>query len=187
VIDDQPKLFEMDRPARPDRMSYKDMRGMESLSRHTDPLPSYVAADKVRQSGLAGKQRLQVYHGLRAHQGATSAELAQALGCDRYTPSRRLPELERAGWVCRGRRRRCSVSGIISETWFIARPWAEGRMSGAKVPSRTAQQAAPATDAGLPGHVLSPAERSQVRQRLIASGGPAGRFLQGLDNGGQKG
>lgn len=178
MIDDQPKLFETERPTRPDRMPYEDMRGMEPLSRHTDPLPSYAAADKVKRTGLGGRQRLQVYHGLRVHQGATSAELAQALGCDRYVPSRRLPELERAGWVCRGRRRRCSVSGIVSETWFIARPWLEkpATTKGGKSPT-------PKRPGGIGEAVTTPEQRRQIRERLAVGDERIRRFLAGIEKG----
>jgi len=120
--DRQMRLFNPDPPERT-RATYEQVRDVEPLSGRQDPVGSFEAAGRMKATGLAGKQRLAVYHGLRVNQGVTSAELARDMACDRHAPARRLPELERAGWVCRGRRRRCSVTGIQSETWFIARPW----------------------------------------------------------------
>ncbi len=157
-------------PKQAHSLPYDHIRSMEPLSRHADPLPSYKAADGLRRSGVGGRQRLAVYHALRANQGCTSAELARIMDVDRYQPSRRLPELVRAGWVCRGTRRRCSVTHVVCETWWIVRAWAEGRKSGSPVPSRTAQQAAPAPGAGEPEPVLSPEQRRELRRRLAAQG-----------------
>lgn len=157
-------------PKQTHSLPYDAMWSMEAASRHADSLPSYKAADRLKRSGLGGKQRLAVYHALRANQGVTSAELARIMGCDRYTPSRRLPELARVGWVCRGPRRRCSVSHIDSATWFITRAWIEGPKPSAPVPSRTAQQAAPAPGAGEPVKVLTPEQRRELRRRLAAGG-----------------
>lgn len=178
MIDDQPKLFETDRPRRPDRMPYKDMRGMEPLSRHTDPLPSYVAADKVKRTGIGGRQRLAVYHALRANQGSTSAELARIMDVDRYQPSRRLPELEKAGWVCRGRRRRCTVTNVECTTWFIARPWLEKPATTKGGEGPTAEQADDAAEAAT-----TPEQRRQIRERLAAGDERIRRFLAGTGEG----
>ena len=46
----------------------------------------------------------------------TSEEIADAMGVDRYTPSRRLPELERRGIVRRCAQRGCRVRGSLMVT-----------------------------------------------------------------------
>ncbi len=166
----QTMLFNVE-PKQAHSLPYDHIRSMEPLSRHADPLSSYKAADKLKRSGLGGKQRLAVYHAVRAHQGLTSAELAKVMGVDRYCPSRRLPELERGHWVCRGTRRRCSVTHVVCETWYIVRPWAEGRKSGAPVPL------APAKAAGEPEPVLSPEQRRELRRRLAAQGNSFAAFF----------
>lgn len=112
----QETLFDVARPA--PRASSTAVMGMEPLSRSGDPTGSYQAAERIQLSGAAGRQRRAVYAALRLHPGRTSRELARLMDVDRYQPSRRLPELEHAGWVRRGQRRRCSIGGIVSETWW---------------------------------------------------------------------
>ena len=133
----QMTLFDLDRPERPARASYAEMIHMQPASRGNDPSGSFVAAEQLQQSGLGGRQRRAVYMALRERQGCTSKELAAYMGVDRYTPARRLVELQRAGWVCRGRRRKCRVSGIESVTWFVTRPWIQKPRSRAQVPCRS--------------------------------------------------
>lgn len=50
--------------------------------------------------------------------GSTAAEIAQAAGLKRHVPSRRLPELRRAGRVKSGPTRLCSVTGNPSVVWL---------------------------------------------------------------------
>jgi hypothetical protein len=174
-------------PKRQTALSCRDMMSMEPASRDRDPVSSNRAAEAIKQSGVGGKQRLAVYMALRQHQGCTSAELAEHMGADRYCPSRRLPELARAGWVCRGRRRRCKVSGVVCKTWWIVRGWAEGSKTTAPVPSRPAGQNAPAPAAGErePVAVLTPEERRRLRERMMQSGDSLTRkFLAGVAQGG---
>lgn len=176
----QTLLFAVE-PQRQDSLPYPTVCRISPSSRATDPSSSDRAAERLRRSGVGGQQRLQVYHALRAHQGVTSAELSRIMECDRYLPSRRLPELARAGWVCRGARRKCSVSGIVCETWWITRPWAEGHKSGAPVPSRAGQQTMPAPVVGEAGPILTPEEKHRLRDRFLTEGSPeARRFLASL-------
>jgi hypothetical protein len=86
-------------------------------ARRTDPVTSHMTAEKVEESGGADTQRKMCLRYVRNHPGRTSAEIAAALYIDRYTPSRRLPELRDAGRVYNGRRRVCSVTGNLSLTW----------------------------------------------------------------------
>lgn len=50
--------------------------------------------------------------------GSTAAEIAQSAGLKRHVPSRRLPELRRAGRVKNGATRLCSVTGYPSVVWL---------------------------------------------------------------------
>jgi len=183
-------LFEVE-PRRPNRASYAEMMGVEPASRTKDPLPSYVAGDRLKRAGISGRQRIAVYHALRANPGVTSMELAQIMGSDRYTPSRRLPELRQAGWVTNGRRRKCRVSKIVSDTWFVSRPWAKGQSPQALVPSRAAANGAsapcPSTaampPAESPGPVTTPEDRLRLRRELAGQDSPAGQFLRSLTPG----
>ena len=94
----------------------------QPLSRSTDPHTSYEAARDLAESGKWNSQKIAVYKCLRKHDGATGAEIANFLGIDRHTPSRRLPEIERTGYIMRGEARRCSVRGTKQMTWWIVEP-----------------------------------------------------------------
>ncbi len=141
--------------------SYEAMMHMEPHARNADPASSFEAAERLHKSGLGGKQRLAVYHALRQHQGATSKELAEFMDVDRYTPARRLKELEDAGWVCRGPRRKCRISGIESVTWWIVRPWIDPPQADCR-PDRNVPE--------HPNRVTTPDERRQLREKLAATG-----------------
>lgn len=160
--------------------SYEAMMNMEPHARNSDPASSFEAAERLHKTGLGGKQRLAVYHALREHQGATSKELAEFMDVDRYTPARRLKELEDAGWVCRGLRRKCRISGIESVTWWIVRPWidqpdrrvpedrkpdADDAPDGATPRLRSGQS----SDAERPARVTTPDERRRLREKLAAT------------------
>lgn len=172
--------------------SYEAMMNIEPHARNADPAGSFEAAERLHKSGLSGKQRLAVYHALRQHQGATSKELAEIMDVDRYTPARRLKELEDAGWVCRGQRRKCRVSGVESLTWWIARPWidkpvhgedrkpvADDGPEGATPQHRSGQASGEVSRSGicdgdaerLPARrdVTTPDERRRLREKLAAT------------------
>lgn len=53
-----------------------------------------------------------------AHPGKTAAEIAVMTGLERHAPSRRLPDLRRAGLVRMGDQRQCSVKNRLSVTWW---------------------------------------------------------------------
>lgn len=91
-------------------------------SRNTDPVTSYMAADKVEREGTAETQRQKCYAEVARMEGQTSAEIAKRLEVDRYTPSRRLPELRDAGIVQNGNHRKCMVTGNKSMTWYLRLP-----------------------------------------------------------------
>jgi len=87
-------------------------------ARTSDPITSHETADWITRSGIRSAQCQRVYDALRAHPGRTSAELARWMGCDRYIPGRRLPELRREGLAAQGIKRNCHVKGRASMTWW---------------------------------------------------------------------
>ena len=90
-----------------------------ALSRRTDPITSQLAADEVESSGVASRQRDICLAYVRAHHpGRTSAEIAVECGLNRYTPSRRLPELRDDGLVANGENRKCAITQRLCMTWW---------------------------------------------------------------------
>lgn len=90
---------------------------MTRLSRATDPSSSAEAAERHVASGRNATQKIAVLEALRAHPGATSAELARSMKVDRYITARRLPDLERDGRVTRIGERTCRVDGTPAVIW----------------------------------------------------------------------
>ena len=91
---------------------------MPALARNTDPSTSHQAADEVEASGRAASQRHLCLLEVWKKPGRTAAEIAQAANLERHVPSRRLPELRKAGLVRAGEDRVCAVTGNPSMTWF---------------------------------------------------------------------
>jgi len=90
------------------------------LSRTTDPGSSRKAAVALTESGRASDQRSVVYGALREHPGCTSAELAEAMGVDRFMVARRLPDLRRLEQAVNGPERTCNVNHTRAITWYAA-------------------------------------------------------------------
>lgn len=93
----------------------------DAPSRTTDPDTSRMAANRIAESGALAAQRTKCLEAVLAEPGLTAAEIAQVVGCERHVPSRRLPELRRAGLVSspRDRARVCRVTGNVSLTWWM--------------------------------------------------------------------
>jgi len=91
----------------------------QPLSRRTDSVTSFDAARRLKRSGRWQSQKRAVFEALRQNNGSTSAELAKAMGGDRYIPSRRLRELEREGLIREGQIRKCQVVGSRCLTWWV--------------------------------------------------------------------
>jgi hypothetical protein len=75
-------------------------------ARRTDPRSSRMTYDEITAEGIRGKQAKRVYLALCDHEGrvksrkgVTSKDLAEEYDLDRYMVARRLPDLERAGFV----------------------------------------------------------------------------------------
>ena len=86
-------------------------------SRRTDPETSHRAADRIKASGQLRKQQHAVLQALIRWPGSTAVELATNSGIDRYTVSRRLPELVPIH-AKRGKPRVCRVAGTPQTTWY---------------------------------------------------------------------
>ena len=67
------------------------------LSRRTDPISSYEAADELVQSGQLETQEQEVLAVLREHPGLSSKKLAEVSNGNRYIFARRLPGLRYRG------------------------------------------------------------------------------------------
>ena len=89
----------------------------QKAARTHDPLSSKLAGAQITASGTRQKQCEAVLEAVKGHPFHTSRELAIILDCDRYTPSRRLPDLEKQDLVCRCHMRKCKVGGKLSLTW----------------------------------------------------------------------
>lgn len=107
----QPSLF--------DDTDFAGLPSNQPLARKADPVTSHIAASDIIQS-LAELHRWARKCVLEAP-GLTQRELgAKYCPLDLRKIGRRLNEIEKAGWVRRGMKRHCSVSGKLAETWWPA-------------------------------------------------------------------
>lgn len=95
------------------------MTSSRTLARRTDPATSHEAARRNVGSGANGSQKTRVLEALRANPGATSAELARAMGVDRAMTARRLSDLEGDELVHKGPARECRANGGSAVTWRL--------------------------------------------------------------------
>ena len=89
------------------------------IARRTDPATSHEAAERVTADGSRAVQTAECLDAVARWPGCTSAELAVRMGCSRYVPARRLPELRSVGAVANGPARKCSVTGKLALTWVV--------------------------------------------------------------------
>jgi hypothetical protein len=87
------------------------------IARKSDPKPSHLAAGGITRSGRREGQCLAVLALVRKYPCSTSLELASNSNLDRYVIARRLPELEKAGYIARRNVRECSVGKRPATTW----------------------------------------------------------------------
>jgi hypothetical protein len=92
------------------------------IARHSDPASSHAAAKEITSSGERARQCDLALRMVTEHPGCTSLELSTLKILDRYQTARRLPELEKAGWVRRGPIRQCKVGARPAVTWFPSVP-----------------------------------------------------------------
>ena len=91
---------------------------LTELARRTDPISSQLAGEAIADSDLRRSQQAQTVRLVHSWPGATSRELAEKSGLDRYVLARRLPEVERQGLIQRGPFKRCEISGRPALTWW---------------------------------------------------------------------
>lgn len=89
------------------------------IAAKADPRTSHDAAAYYINGGGYETDCGRVYRALRAHDGSTSAELAQASGIDRHLCAKRLPNLETNQLVHKGDVRACRTNGSRAVTWWI--------------------------------------------------------------------
>ena len=84
--------------------------------RPTDGNGSRKAARRVRESGGQMRQWQLILRAMRTGaDGLSSKDMARAAGMDRYMVARRMPELERLGYVRRGDETETGVAWWITE------------------------------------------------------------------------
>lgn len=86
------------------------------LARTSDPATSKSAAAAMVESGALASTLDHVWQLLRARQDSTARELARTHE-DYDNAHKRLPELERLGFVVRVGTRRCSVTNRPATVW----------------------------------------------------------------------
>lgn len=84
----------------------------------TVPRTSHETEDETPVRGRTASQRHLCLLEVWKSPGRTAAEIAEAAGLKRHVPSRRLPELRRAGQVKNGPPRLCGVTGNPSVVWL---------------------------------------------------------------------
>ena len=88
-------------------------------SRRESPYSSIKAEDELTTSGKLKSKRRAVYEALKRYSNVTARELSQMSGLDHPTVHKRLPELEKLGFVVRGEYRPCHITGKTCTTWYI--------------------------------------------------------------------
>lgn len=105
-------------PSKLDEMQRTLFNQIPAVHRN-DPITSYIAEDKITESGKRESHAKQVYEGLKRHPDVTNAELAAIIGLTYMQVERRLYDLKRLSRiVCTGNRK-CTVNGTQCSTWRI--------------------------------------------------------------------
>ena len=89
-----------------------------AMSRNTDPVGSFEAADAFLKSGKKYQHFKIIYNALKRHNGSTSLELSRHCALDRHQIARRLPEMIDPGLVKKGPSRTCRVAETKALTWW---------------------------------------------------------------------
>ena len=85
-------------------------------ARNADQSTSHLAAERIKKSGVLGRQQAAVLAAIRQWPGMTAVELAHLAKMDRYAVSRRTAELNGVK-IRRGPARACTVNGSMMVTW----------------------------------------------------------------------
>jgi len=98
---------------------FMDKHMAPPLSRTTDPIGSFEAADKHFRTGTQWQHFKIIYTALKDHPGSTSKELTRHCSLDRHQIARRLPEMARMNLVEKGPSRICEMGGTRALTWSV--------------------------------------------------------------------
>ena len=94
----------------------------QQIFSRNDPPTSKLAGDAITKSGKRDSDKAKLLAWMREHGGLyTSAEIAALSGLDRYLCGRRLPDLERDGFVRRCLPQTCTVTNSKAITWEAAK------------------------------------------------------------------
>lgn len=92
---------------------------MRARARKTDPSTSHEAAARAEKT-TAAAHREKCLSYVFLDPGHTAAEIAKAIGIDRYAASRRLPELRDTNRIENRMKRICKILGSWCITWYPA-------------------------------------------------------------------
>lgn len=88
-------------------------------ARASDPVESHAAMDRAESEGLLYTQRARYAELVAKFPGCTASELAREAGdATNHRSARRLPEIERRGYIRRGPVRTCRVTSFQAVTWW---------------------------------------------------------------------
>ena len=88
-----------------------------TLARNSDPVSSHDAADKVRESGRLENQQKMVLDAVKRWPGSTAKELDGRL-FGQVESHKRLASLCDQGYIVKGARRKCRVTGMQVLTYW---------------------------------------------------------------------
>ncbi len=88
---------------------------------NNDSVTSFIAEDKITESGKRESHARQVYEGLKRHPDVTNAELAHIIGLEYMQVERRLYDLRIIGRIVRSGTKDCAVKGSLCSTWRITK------------------------------------------------------------------
>lgn len=119
-----------DAPSSPPASAAVQVATRPAPHRQQDPVADGTHPGRLRASssctaehqhkGRAAAHRLLCLAQVYRQPGLTATEIADRIGVNRYSPSRRLPELRRDGLITMSKVRPCSVTGRMSTTWIPA-------------------------------------------------------------------
>ena len=93
------------------------------IHRNSDPITSQLSDIEYTKSGKRAKDMMQVVNALKVvnklkdYEYATSSELSEKSGLDRYQCARRLSDAREINLVENGDKRHCKITGKLCLTW----------------------------------------------------------------------
>ena len=93
------------------------MQLSQATARQLDPETSHEAAAYIESSGSAASHRAKATELVKSTPGLTCSEYAQQIGINRAALSKRLPEIERHGYIRKGEPR-IGLGKVKESTWW---------------------------------------------------------------------